>query len=540
MFLKKHLWAIVSAVSVALVCWGFPLCAWAQPKPAATASADAGAAEVETAPDSPRASVGQFVELCRAGAYQEAARYLDLPSPNTDGAAVARKLKSVLDRHVWSESDLALLASPYSSGNVSDKLPAGVDELGTIPGPKGNEPVRLVRRAQASGTIWVFSRSTVERVDIWYARLSERWLFDALPEPLLRPGPADILYWQYLAMPLLIAIAWTIGRLFSFLTRKVIAKAVARTASKWDDELIEKIGPPLTLAWGLGVFALLVGRLGLYEPARDSVSKVIRAGFLVALFWSGLRAIDVSKSYLLEAASPGRASARGLVPLGSQVVKLLLFAAAAVTTLSELGYPVASLLAGLGIGGVALALAAQKTVENLFGSVSIGVDQPFRIGDLVRVEDVLGVVETIGLRSTRIRTLDRTLVTIPNGKLADMRIESLAARDRFRLHAILGLEYGTSAAMLRNIVNDIEVALREEKTLFAESMMVVVKGFGPSSIDVEVMAWFETGDVDKFVKLRQELLLRLMEVVEQNGAAFAFPTQTVHIKSEAKALSAAV
>ncbi len=530
----KHLFRLLfSALVAAAIAIAAPA-ASAQPRPSGAPSAgtsEPGASpEIEVAPDSPRASLRQFVELCRTGEYQEASRYMDLPTGKAvDAAGIARKLKSVLDRHMWGEGDLALLASPYSSGNVADKLPPGVDELGKVPGPNGPEPVRIVRRVVGSGAIWVFSRSTVDRVDIWYARLEERWIFDSLPEPLLRPGPFDILYWQYLALPLLVLFAWIAGRLLGYVTRKVIAKAVARTASKWDDELILKIGPPLTLAWGLGAFALLVPRLGLYEPARDTMQNVIRAGFLVALFWSGLRAIDVTKTYLMEASSPGRASARSLVPLGSQFLKLLVLSAAAVTILSELGYPVASLIAGLGIGGVAIALAAQKTVENLFGSVSIGVDQPFRVGDFVKVEDVVGTVETIGLRSTRIRTLDRTLVTLPNGKLADMRIESYTARDRFRLSAIIGLEYGTTAEQLRDVVKDLEAALREEPTFFEDAVMVVVKGFGASSIDIEVMAWFETGTWDDFVIVRQKLLLRFLEVVEKNGTSFAFPTQTVHV-----------
>ena len=505
--------------------------AWAQPRPpngtTSTTTAPTPAANPsppeEVAPDSPRASVRLFVELSRAGEFAEAARFLDLPpGSKVDGAGLARRLKGVLDRHLLGDGELALLASPFSSGNTADKLPPGVDELGAVPGPKGPEPVRLVKRP--NGT-WVFSRGTVEQIDKWYARLSERWLFDALPEPLLRPGPFDILYWQYLALPLLVIGAWLVGRVLGFLTRKVIAKVVARTGSRWDDALVQRIGPPLTLAWGLGAFALLVPWLGLYEPARDAVQNVIRAGFLVALFWAGLRAIDVTKTYLMDTTT----AARAVAPLAAQFVKLLVFAAAAIAVLSQLGFPVASLIAGLGIGGIAIALAAQKTVENLFGSLSIGVDQPFRVGDFVKVEDVVGTVEVVGLRSTRIRTLDRTLVTIPNGKLADMRVESFTVRDRFRLNAVLGLVYGTTAAQLRAVVAGIDEALRAEPTFFTEGHMIVVRGFGASSIEVEVMAWFQTKDWNAFTEVRQDVLLRFMEVVERNGTAFAFPTQTVHV-----------
>jgi len=488
-------------------------------------------AEVEVAPDSPRASLRHYVELCRTGHFAEAARYLDLPPGKAvDGAGLARRLKAVLDRHMWLDVELA---SPLSSGNVADKLPVGVDELGLVPGLRAPEPVRLIRRPTAQGTIWVFTRATVDKIDVWYGLLNERWLIEALPEPLLRPGPFDILYWQYLALPLLVLVSWVVGRLLGYVTRKLIGKMVARSASRWDDTLLRRIRPPLTLAWGLAAFAIIVPRLGLYEPARDTVQKVIRAGFLIALFWSALRTVDVAKNHVIDASAPGRASARSLVPLGAQLVKVLVFCAAVVTVLSELGFAVTSLIAGLGIGGIALALAAQKTVENLFGSLSIGVDQPFRVGDFVKVEDVVGTVETVGLRSTRIRTLDRTLVTIPNGKLADMRIESFAVRDRFRLSFTLGLVYGTTAEQLRKVLAGVEAAMREEPTFFTEAFTVAVKGFGAFSIDVEVMAWFEVPTWDDFVPLRQRVLLRILEVVEASGTELAFPTQTLHMKGDA-------
>jgi len=143
----------------------------------------------------------------------------------------------------------------------------------------------------------------------------------------------------------------------------------------------------------------------------------------------------------------------------------------------------------------------------------------------------MGHVETVGLRSTRIRTLDRTLVTIPNGKLADMRIECFTVRDRFRLSTTLGLVYETTSEQLRAIVRDLDAVLRAEETVPKDGCTVVVKGLGASSIDVDVTAWFDCADWDAFVKIRQELLLRFLEVVERNGSSFAFPTQTLHLRT---------
>jgi MscS family membrane protein len=194
----------------------------------------------------------------------------------------------------------------------------------------------------------------------------------------------------------------------------------------------------------------------------------------------------------------------------------------------ELGYPAASVLAGLGIGGLALALAAQKTVENLFGSVSLAADEAIRIGDSVKIDNLQGTVEGIGLRSTRVRTPDRTLVTIPNGLLAGQRIESLTARDRMRLACTLGLAYGTSSAQVRQVLADCERILRAQPKLWPHDLSVRFKELSGSSLDVEIGAWFET-TWEEFTLIRQEVLLQFLEAVEGAGTRLASPAQTINV-----------
>jgi MscS family membrane protein len=171
-------------------------------------------------------------------------------------------------------------------------------------------------------------------------------------------------------------------------------------------------------------------------------------------------------------------------------------------------------------------------VENLFGAFSLGVDQPFREGDFVRVEDFTGTVESIGLRSTRIRTLERTLITVPNGKLAEMRLESFAARDRLRLFTVLGLAYDTTAAQMRQVLGGLEAVLEAQPLLWRESYSVRFVLLADSALHVEVNAWFTLTDWAEFTRLRQELLLQFMEVVEKAGTSFAFPTRTLHLVDE--------
>jgi MscS family membrane protein len=358
----------------------------------------------------------------------------------------------------------------------------------------------------------------------------QHWLFAHLPSVLLQTGPLGLLYWHWAALPLLGAVAWVLGRGLGWIARRILARLASRTTANWDDRLLARLAGPIHLACFVGAAEVLSPWLGLYGKADHLVDGTLRGLFLVCCFWAALRAVDVTAHALTMtpwAATHG--SLRALLPLASRVVKAAVVAMAAVALLSQLGYPVASLIAGLGIGGLAFALAAQKTVENLFGAFSLGVDQPFREGDFVKIDDFVGNVESVGLRSTRVRTLDRTLITIPNGKLADTRIESFAVRDRIRLACTVGLTYDTNAQQMRTVLEGLERVLRAHPKIWPDAVVVRFSAFGPSSLDIEVMAWFQTPDWGEFQLIRQNVLLQFMEVVERAGSSFAFPTQTVHV-----------
>ena len=512
--------------------------AWAQPKQADAGAPTAEDAEEEpVAQDSPRASVGQFLELSRTGRYDDAARYLDLrtAAQKADGAGLARRFSAVLDRHAWIDLDGL---SPLPAGRADDGLPRGTDEIARIPGPTGKpEAVRIVRRHIGGSARWIFSRATVSRIGAWYERLENRWALDHLPDVLLRPGPLGLLCWQWLALPALILIAWLGGLLLSKLSRRILSRIAARTATRWDDEVLARAGPPLTLTWAVTLVYFLMPWLALYQPAREFVDQLLRAAFLVACFWALSRSIDVVRQFI--GGSPWaqhHPASRSLLPLGARVVKVLVLALAVVALLSEFGYPVASLVAGLGIGGLAVALGAQKSLENLFGAFAIGGDQPFREGDFVKVEDFVGTVEVIGLRSTRIRTLDRTLITVPNGKLAEMRLESFTVRDRMRLATKVRLAYGTSEEQMRAVLEGLERVLREHPRFWPDAVTVRLAELGESTLDIDVMAWFQTPDWDEFQLIRQEILLQFMGVIEAAGTSFAVPARTIHLRGE-KALT---
>jgi MscS family membrane protein len=354
-----------------------------------------------------------------------------------------------------------------------------------------------------------------------------------LAAPLLTEGPRGLLWWQWLAIPVFVAIALLAGAVLGWVSRRILGHLAARTRTTWDDALLSRAARPIDALWAVAVFTALTPWLDLGAGGALVLNHVLRATTYLVVFWAGFRSLDVA----FDAAGAGawtrvNASLAGLLPLGRKMAKIVLLAVGLVSVLNELGFQVASLLAGLGIGGIALALAAQKTVENLFGSVAIGVDQPFRVGDFVKVEDVLGTVETIGMRSTRIRTLDRTVVTIPNGKLSDAKAETFAARDRFRLLVNLGLSYATTEAQLRRVLDEVEAVLRARPRIWPDGVSVRFTEFKDSSLNVEVMAWFQYTDWGDFTRERQELFLRFMRIVEEAGTSLAFPTRTVQLSRE--------
>lgn len=349
-----------------------------------------------------------------------------------------------------------------------------------------------------------------------------------LPAWLRAAGPAGLAWWQWIAIPILVVLALALGAALGWLTRKLLGRIAARTQAQWDDQLLERLATPITLLWTLALAMLAEPILDLGPGAAGILQRSVRAGMLFVLFWAGFRSVNVAFGLMSVAPwTRTNPSLAGFIPTGRKFVKVVLLALGGVAVLNELGFQVASLLAGLGIGGIAIALAAQKTVEHLIGSVAIGVDQPFRIGDYVAVDGVQGNVESIGMRSTRIRTPDRTLVTIPNGKLADMKAETFAARDRYRLLANLGLVYSTRAGELRRILRELEAALAGHPQVWPEGISVRFTALGDSALNVEVVAWFRAADWNEFTAIRQELLLRFMEIVEGAGSAFAFPTRTV-------------
>jgi MscS family membrane protein len=222
-----------------------------------------------------------------------------------------------------------------------------------------------------------------------------------------------------------------------------------------------------------------------------------------------------------------------VLQLARKILKIVVVITGVLVILYLAGINLTAVLTGLGVGGIAVAFAAQKTLENLFGGIMIASDQPIRVGDFCKVGEYMGTVEDIGLRSTRIRTLDRTVVAVPNGQLATVSIENFTLRDRVWFHHTLQLRYETATDQLRYILVQIRELLYKHEKVDSTSARVRFVGFGKSSLDLEVFAYVLETEYAAFLHVQEDLLLHIMDIIAASGSSLAFPSQVTYVTRDA-------
>lgn len=504
----------------------------APPHAAPAADADAADSPAEGARDlhDPAAPVGAvrgFIDAARDGDYEKAAQYLNLEGGRRagQGPQLARKLKTVLDRKLW--IDYSRLSS-QPRGDLDDGLPPRLERVGTIDGAE-----ILLERVKGSdgNAVWKFAASTVAHIPELDNRFGYGRLGEFLPAWMFEISLLEVQLWQWTGLLLLVIVVWAVSWVVARLLWVLLRPLVARTATQLDDELLRALLSPFRYAVALGLLAAGSLALALSLPALQLLSNVLKGLAVVAAAWFGLRVVDIlADAVRRHLEETDRRAVVAVVPLGARVAKVVLGAIALVVVLQNLGFNVTGLIAGLGVGGLAVALAAQKSVANLFGGVSLIADQPVRVGDFCRVGgNMVGTVEEIGIRSTRLRTLDRTLVTIPNSEFSEMQLENFAARDRIRLHAVLGLRYETSPDQLRAVLAEVRKLLVSHPKITADPARVRFINFGAHSLDLEIFAYVGTSVWDEFLQVREDVFLRVMDIVRQCGSGFAFPSQTLYL-----------
>jgi len=533
------LWLALCAV---LLVAAWPSGAVAQTVPGVAANSTAAAAPSDPyGRETPRGLADGLVAALADRNYERASAYFDLsdlPASRRaeQGATYARRLKAALDAGGSLVPFLQLSGDP--AGRVNDQLPLDQDQIGKLP-PRPGSPdpdgTPLIAEATSDGgtRVWQISAATLAAlppVTAVEAGEQDR-LRGVLPAALTQTqiGGAPLSDWIillvmaagfYALIRLLFAVVLALVRRF---------KRGHEDSRSW--RLLHAASSPLSLYLAVLLFLQATQPLHVAIVARQFVSRYAGAVLLLSFAWFLWRLIDVVADFAatrMEKAQ--RRRAQSILVFARRGLKIMLLAFAAIAALGAIGIDVTTGIAALGLGGLALALGAQKTVENIVGSISVIADEPVRVGDFCRVGDVVGTVEDIGIRSTRIRTNERTRVTIPNGNFAALQIENFALRDRFLFNPTLNLARNLDADGVESVLEAVRAALEAADYLFPGGRATFA-GLGASSLDIEVFGWIDVPDFERSLYLRERLLLDIMRRVAAAGGSFALPTTAVHLDS---------
>jgi MscS family membrane protein len=479
--------------------------------------------------DSPQSSVVAFLEAAHAQNYARAWRYIDVRSVPADqrladGTELARQLQTILDRDT--QFDVANL-SRDPAGDSSEKLPRNRQRVGAFQSNGQTLELDLERITLHSGiSVWVFSSDSVAKIPV-IARMTNNSVIERhLPLPLVNWQWLGTPVWRWIGLGLLAFALAAVSKLLSRLALWLTQQGLQRIAPRWNLIAIETFLGPLRLLLSVSLFRAGMEWFAPSALMRLYLARVLALVFFVGLFWLCGVIVDVIVRRLRSRLEvKHRAFSRSVLPLAGRVIKVVIFLLMIAAVLGSWGYNTTTLLAGLGIGGVAIALASQKTIENLFGSVSVISDRPVSVGDFCKFGDRIGTVEDIGLRSTRIRTLDRTLVTVPNGSFSAMTLENFDRRDKMLFHITLNLKRDTTPGQVRTLLQSVTEILKEHPKLETGALPARFIGIGTYSLDIEVFAYIRTLNGDESMKIQQDLFLSIMDAVEAAGTALALPTQ---------------
>ncbi|GIV39401.1 MAG: hypothetical protein KatS3mg033_1201 [Thermonema sp.] len=411
--------------------------------------------------------------------------------------------------------------------NYADSL---TGEHRYVPFPEELPDVYVIKK----GKKWLYSAKTVKKIPQLH-RETYPFGIDRLLVLMPRQAGSRFLglsYWQWLGLALLLVLAFVLHKIFVFIIRKVLLRLIIRWRKKTlAQQLLLPTARPVSLFLIFHLLKLLIPILQLPIGLSKFLILGVRISIAVFVGFILIRAVDFLSIYMRRFADKTESKLDDqLVPLVERTLKVLVWVAIGVAVMNVLRFNIAAVLTGLSISGLAVALAAQDTIKNLFGSFTIFVDKPFQIGDWIVADKIDGTVEEVGFRSTRIRTFYNSLITVPNGKLADMVIDNMGARIYRRFVIRLSVTYDTPPELLEAYVQGLRDLVTAHPDTRKDYFHVYVNDLSSSAIEILFYVFFKVPDWGNELRARHELILDMLRLAARLGVRFAFPTQTIHIE----------
>ena len=465
---------------------------------------------------------------------------LNIFSRRRKGIDVSADEEQELAQKLFNVLNTTFPASALSSANAEfdgrgeDQRPQ--DEI-TITGKNligKTLPVTLVREDDHNVKLWFISRQTLNQVPEAYDSLQWRTLEQKIPSPLVRNRPLGMPLWQWIAIILLVPIAMAVGWVIALAGRMVFGRYRRYRG------LPELAPRPLSTSvqarcWSaILIHYAFVLWIGASIQFRQYYRYFLIVVFAIAAYWAITRITHwIFRGIAVQLTERGRLAERSLLSLTRRVLDVLIFLVIGLAALSSMDVNVTAALAGLGIGGLAIGLGAQKTFENLLGGISILTDKAIVVGDSCKIGDRAGTVEDIGLRSTRIRTEERTVVSIPNGTVATATLENFRFREKILCRQLVRLRYDLSPDHMRYVLAQIREVLAKNPKVEAATSRVRILRFGDYAVEVEVYAYIFERDYGLYLAAQEALILDVLDALDRTGGALALPSQTTIVTQDA-------
>jgi MscS family membrane protein len=477
----------------------------------------------------PRGTVLGFLDAAHRRDFAAARQYLDTTLKGEPAEELARKLGFVLDSRLPANLDML---SEQAEGSLSDGLPLKKELVGAIATSEEPLEIQLDRVRDRDEMVWLFSAQTLKRIPAVYDEIGSSSVYDYIPDWMQRPLLLSIALWQWLAMALGLAAALGISMGVRRMALPLLHRALGSFAPDKDNHHLDLLIGPLRALVLLTIIHLTFSILRLPLLARQLWIFLGSNALIIVCAWFFLRCVRLSGMVLGRRVERRGADSTALVRLLQRAANLLAAFIVAVIILQNAGFNVTAVLAGLGVGGIAIALAAQKTLENLFGGISLIFDKPVRVGDACRFGTQEGIIEDIGLRSTRFRTAGRSVLTVPNGQLSVMNLENLGMRDKMAFQHTVAIHPETTKLQLMHVLDGIRALLAENAMVETSTRRVRLTKLAPTSIELEVFAYILTINAERFLAIQEELLLRILDVIEKSETSTVLPSQVVLVNRD--------
>ena len=477
--------------------------------------------------ETPRRSALGFLRAAQNGKYSVAAMYLQLSDSERrrQGEVLAKQVQDLLDRAFVGH--LALL-SDQPEGSIADGLALNMEFAGTITVGEKKVDVLLVHVAvPASASIWLVAPETLREIPGLHAKLDQQPLAEGIPEFLVRTNVLGVHLSNWLLLLVFIPVAWGGATLIVWIVTFLSRHAHSYWA-RVEFEGRGKLNRPFTFVLAIVIHYILTIWLELPLLSRYYYTRMSGILLSCTVAWLLSRLVQRTAAIASNRFNGTKwAAGSAAVLLGRRVFDAILILLVVLVSLNILGFDTRTALAGLGIGGIALALSMQKTLENFLGGVTLLSDGMLRIGDQYKLADRVGTVEDVRLRSTTFRMSEGTSLTIPNGVLAVKEIETLSGRSRTLMQSVIQLSRETTAAQLREVLAEIKRILAAQERVEPEDARVRFIGFGASSLDLELFAYIHTSETPVFLAIREDILFQIMNAIESSGTRLALPAQTL-------------